>query len=131
MTPKETAITALTLGKPEGLVPTFELEFQLTEELLGKNHHRDWRNVSPKERDRMLHENAELYIEIAERLDYSIIMDVSSPGDQGHIDMVRIIRELVGDKYLLIVHGDATFSIPNGVNMEEAAYSYFERGDEM
>lgn len=131
MTPKEKAITALTLGKPEGLVPTFELEFQLTEELLGKEYHRNWRGASPKERDRMLHENAELYVEVAERLDYCIIMDVTSPGDAERIETARIIRELVGDKYLLIVHGDATYGIPSGTNMEEAAYAFFERPDEM
>ncbi len=131
MTPKEKAINALTLGKPEGLVPTFELEFQLTEELLGKSYHGNWRDASPKERDRMLHENAELFVEVAERLDYSIIMDTRSPGDEAHLETVRMIRELVGDKYLLIVHGDATFSIPNGNNMMEAAYAFFERADEM
>ena len=37
MTPKERFITALNLGIADR-VPTFELEFQLTEELLGKRH---------------------------------------------------------------------------------------------
>ena len=38
-TPKQNAITALECGIPEGLVPTFELEFQLTQELLGVEYH--------------------------------------------------------------------------------------------
>lgn len=131
MTPKEQAINALTLGEPQGLVPTFELEFQLTEELLGKSYQTNWREASPKERDRMFHENAELFVEVAERLDYCIIMDTKSPGDEGHIETARIIHELLGDKYMFIVHGDATFSIPSGTNMVDAAYAYFERPDEM
>ena len=37
MTPKERMITALNRGVPDR-VPTFELEFQLTEELMGRKH---------------------------------------------------------------------------------------------
>ncbi len=40
MTPKQRAIIALERRPPPpGLVPTFELEFQLTQELLGKEFH--------------------------------------------------------------------------------------------
>lgn len=132
-TPKEAAIRALTLQRPVGLVPTFELEFQLTEELCGKRFHKGavWRGATAAERDRMLHENAELYVEVAERLDYAIIMDTSSPDVEGHIATARLIRELVGDKYLLIVHGDATYAIPDGAHMVEMAAAFFERPDEM
>ena len=35
MTPKERAVTALTLGIPDE-VPTFELEFQLEKEMFGR-----------------------------------------------------------------------------------------------
>ena len=37
MTPAERAVCALTLGQPDE-IPTFELEFQLSEELCGKMH---------------------------------------------------------------------------------------------
>ena len=36
MTPREAIIEALHLRRPEGLVPHCELEFQLSQELLGK-----------------------------------------------------------------------------------------------
>ena len=40
MKSRDRAIAALTLQPPPpGLVPTFELEFQLTQELLGKEYH--------------------------------------------------------------------------------------------
>jgi uroporphyrinogen decarboxylase len=90
-----------------------------------------WQNATAQERDRMLHENAELFVEVAERLDYCAIMDTASPDLEAQIETVRLIRELAGDKYLLIVHGDATYAIPDGTNMIEAAVAFFERGDEM
>jgi uroporphyrinogen decarboxylase len=134
MTPRERAIAALTLQPPPpGLVPTFELEFQLTQELLGKEFHEGeaWRRASPQERDRMLRENAELYIEVAERLDYSIIMVTRAPDEAGLAAIAREIRRLCGDRYLLICHGDGTYAIPNGDDMEEQAAAFFERPDEM
>lgn len=132
-TPKQNAITALECGIPEGLVPTFELEFQLTEELLGKNYHDGGtiQNASEKDRDRMFHENAELWIEVAETLDYSIIMDVKSPGIDGIIRNAELIRQKVGDKFLLIVHGDGTFSIPDGNSMVDFSVRMFEEPDGM
>jgi len=133
MTPKESAIHALTLGPPQGLVPTFELEFQLTQELLGKEYHKGevWAQATRRERDRMLHENAELYVEVAQRLDYCAIMDTSSPDLEAQIETARLIRELADDRYLLLVHGDATYAIPDGSTMVETAVAFFERGDDM
>jgi uroporphyrinogen decarboxylase len=132
-TPKQNAITALERGIPDGLVPTFELEFQLTSELLCKEYHAGgvWNDAAGKERDLMFHENAELFVEVAETLDYSIIMDTKSPGEAGIIRNAKLIREMVGDKYLLIVHGDATYSIPDGDRMADFAVRMFERPDEM
>jgi len=134
LTPKERAIIALECKPPvPGLVPTFELEFQLTEELLGKRWHEgeEWKKAGPEERDRMLHENAELYVEVAERLDYSILMLTYAPDEEGLYRLARYIRDLVGDRYLLICHGDATYGIPSGQNMMDFVVDLFERADEM
>jgi len=133
MTPKQKAITALELGQPEGLVPTLELQFQLTEELFGREYHVGgvWNKVTEKERDRMFHENAQLLVDVAKRLDYCIIMDTYSPDDDGHLRTVKLIRELAGDDYMIIVHGDATYSIPNGNNMTDFVVNLYERPDEM
>ncbi len=134
VTPKERAIAALELRKPiPGLVPTFELEFQLTQELLGREYHAgdEWRGASLRERDRMLHENAELFVEVAERLDYSIIMDTKSPDEDGLIATAKLIRELSGDSYMIICHGDATYSIPSGDKMTDFVVRLFEHGDEV
>jgi uroporphyrinogen decarboxylase len=58
-------------------------------------------------------------------------MDTSSPDDEGFIANVNYIRQQVGDRYLLICHGDATFAIPTGGDMEEVAVAFFERSDVM
>ena len=132
-TPKQNAITALDGGIPEGLVPTFELEFQLTQELLGKEYHIGsvWQHATEKEREKMFHENAELFVEVAETLDYSIIMDTRSPSEKGIIRNIQLIHEMVGDKYLLIVHGDATYSIPDGNSMTDFVVRLVEAPDEV
>ena len=47
-TPRERAIIALERRPPvPGLVPTFELEFQLTDELMGKEFHRGVETWAP------------------------------------------------------------------------------------
>ncbi|MEZ4868219.1 MAG: uroporphyrinogen decarboxylase family protein [Caldilineaceae bacterium] len=134
-TPKERAIWALERKPPlPGLVPTFELEFQLGNELLGRDFYRGaevWDGASPAARARMIRHNADLYIEVAERLDYAIIMIVGPHDPEGIAATANYIRDRVGDRYLLICHGDATFAIPDGNEMMEMAVAFFERAEEM
>lgn len=124
MTPKERAIAALELRQPEDIVPTFELEFQLSQELLGKDF-RPLQGLSGDELDKAVGYNAELYLEIAERLDYSIIRT----GD------LRILRKLAemgaGKEYLLCGEADGTLAIPSGQNMVELSVEIIERPKEL
>lgn len=134
MTPKELAIRTLELRPPvPGLVPTFELQFQLVEEMFGKSYlnHEAYQKAGPAERERMLHENAELLVQVAERLDYCVIMETYTPDDESRTWTARRIKELTNDAYLLIVHGDATYGIPNGENMVEEAVKFLQHGDAM
>jgi len=133
MTPKQKAIDALELRQPPGLVPTFELEFQLTEEAFGRSFHshKSFQEATEKERDRLFHDTADLFITIAETYRWNIVMDTRSPGDDGYIRTVKTMREMVGDQYLYIVHGDGTYGIPNGTNMVQHALDFFERPDDM
>ncbi len=134
VTPRERAINALTRGKPlPGKVPTFELEFQLAPELLGRDFHSPFNVLTADRhtRERMVKENAEIYISIAEKLEYCMIMVVHAADDETLSETVNAIRQMVGDQYLLLAHGDATFAIPTGSDMEEVAAAFFERPDEM
>jgi uroporphyrinogen decarboxylase len=124
MTPKERVIAALELREPDDIVPTFELEFQLTREFFDKDF-RSLRDISGKELDMNIGYNAELFLEVAEALDYSIIRT----GD------TRILRKLVemgADKdYLLCGEADGTMSIPDGNSMVDLAVRLFEEADEV
>jgi uroporphyrinogen decarboxylase len=110
------------LRQPDDIVPTFELEFQLTREFFDKDF-KNLRDLSGKELDLAIGYNAELFIQIAETFDYSIIRT----GD------TRILRKLVqmgADKeYLLCGEADGTMSIPNGENMVNIAVRLFEDAD--
>ena len=135
LSPRERAIIALERRPPvAGLVPTFELEFQLTQELMGKEFHRGWETWAPAgatQRVRMIAEDAELYVEVAERLDYAIIM-ISGPSSSEDLAvMANRIRDLTGDRYLVICHGDATWAIPNGNDMMEMAVAFHDNSAEM
>ncbi|SKA76087.1 uroporphyrinogen decarboxylase [Caloramator quimbayensis] len=123
MTPKERAVKALTLQIPD-YVPTFELEFQLEDIMFGKKflHQEDLKDKSPKEREKLIKENAEYMLFVYEELEYSII-PIHYLDLHGIIDTARYIRKMSGDKFMLTTHGDGTFAIPDGNEMYEFAYA--------
>lgn len=134
MTPKERAVAALRLKVPD-MVPTFELEFQLEEEMFGKRFYTDdllpdqFMKLSKKEREEKIFKLAEYMIEVYSKLEYSII-PCAYPGvwKEGIVPeetllLIRYIRQMVGDTYMIHAHGDGTFAIPDGNDMYEFAYS--------
>lgn len=102
MTPKQRIVAALELQQPDDIVPTFEL-FGLTGALMGRDFV-DVGELTGSDLDRGVKENAQLHVEVAERLDYSAIC----VGD------IRVIRELVrlgADRTYLLTYknGDRTW----------------------
>jgi uroporphyrinogen decarboxylase len=93
-------------------------------EIFGRLHpnHRhfvQWQQMSEKERGLHRHDIADLYVEIARRYEHSAIFVGDQPTWPGRycddmFDVCAQIREISGDDYFLMVHGDATYSIPNG-----------------
>jgi uroporphyrinogen decarboxylase len=78
-----------------------------------------------EEQERHLHrvDIAETHIATAERFGHGAIFIHPNPNTVEEIQwMVDLIRERTGDRYFLMVHGDATFSIPSGDEM--AVFSY-------
>jgi len=124
VTPKERVIAALERRQPDDIVPTFELEFQLSREFFNKDF-KSLKDLSGKELDINIGYNAELFLQIAEELDYSIIRT----GD------TRILKKLVdmgaNKKYLLCGEADGTMGIPNGANMVDLAVRLFDKADEI
>lgn len=127
MQPRDRFIAALERRPLTGLVPHFELVFFLTMEAFGKVHpsHRNyeqWFQMEEKERDLHRQEMAQIFIATAERFDHSAIFLHPNPNTvEETIRLVDIVRERSGDRYFLMRHGDATFSIPNGSEMQAFA----------
>ena len=125
MTPRERFITALQGGQPPGRVPHFELVFFLTMEAFGRVHpsHRhfaQWSQMSDRERDLHRRDIADLYVQTARRFEHSAIFFHPPGGWSSDDDILRTlehIREISGDEFFLMQHGDATYSIPDGGNM--------------
>jgi uroporphyrinogen decarboxylase len=138
MSPKERAIAALNLKIPDK-VPTFELEFQLEEEMFGRKfiteelRYENLINLSMRDKEKKIYELAEYMVHVYSNLEYSIIPGYG-PGsrtdfwDKGIVPpetklLHKYLRELTGDTMMIGYHGDGTFSIPDGNHMYEFAYA--------
>lgn len=123
MTPRERFSSALDRKPITGRVPHFELVFFLTMEAFGRVHpsHRQysqWNQMEEKERQLHREDMADLYIKTAERYEHSAIFLHPNPGDLDETcRLIDIVRERTGDRYFLMLHGDATYGIPNGDGM--------------
>lgn len=134
MTPKQAAIAAFELREPVGLVPHFELQFQLAELLFGERHLRDEQldSATGAERERLIRDNASLYAREAERLDYCIIPINMGPGrHDAFVETIRLVHEMIGHERLIAVMVDPTMSIPNGASMMDLVIALSDRGDEI
>jgi uroporphyrinogen decarboxylase len=136
MTPRQRFIAALERQPFAGRVPHFELVFFLTMEAFGKLHpsqrvFHQWEQMS--ERERQLHrlDQAKLYIQTAERYEHSAIF--LYPHQEPSVDnldeirrMIDLVRELSGDRYFLMLHGDGTLGVPSGADMEALSVRMIE-----
>jgi uroporphyrinogen decarboxylase len=136
-TPRERFMTALDGGQVEGRVPHFELVFFLTMEAFGKVHpsHRNygqWDQMEEKERQLHREDQADIFIRTAERFEHDAIFLHVNPGrDEEFMRVMDIIRERTGDRYFLMMHGDATYGMPHGENMVEFSVQMAEQADEL
>jgi uroporphyrinogen decarboxylase len=132
LTQKERFIKTLKREKLPGPVPTFELVFFLTMEAFGKVHplHRSfsqWNQMSRREQDLQLADQAGLYIQTAERYGHSAIFVHYGYWDfENLVRLLTKIRELSNDEYYVMVHGDPTFAIPDGGSMVEFSGRLYE-----
>lgn len=128
MTARERFIRALTRKPLRGRVPHFELVFFLTMEALGKIHplHRtfeQWEQMSEQERGLQRGDIADTYIAIARKYDHSAIFIMSLNGGMDEYPrLIDLIREKTGDEYFIMMHGDATFPVPSGSEMQDFTY---------
>ena len=145
ITPRERFIAALEGRRITGRVPHFELVFFLTMEAFGRVHpcHRrydQWFQMGASERQLHREDMADLYIQVAERFEHSAIFihltePFDSRGDPLAADeLLRIadlIREKTRDRYFLMAHGDATWSVPSGEEMTDFCFRLADDAEEM
>jgi uroporphyrinogen decarboxylase len=137
MKPREEFIAALERRPISGRVPHFELVFFLTMEAFGKDHpsHRNYRQwVQMSEIERGLHRDdiAEIFIATAERYEHSAIFMHHPVNDvEEYQRLIDKIRDRTGGTYFLMMHGDATYSIPSGGDMMEWSAWLYEKPDEV
>jgi uroporphyrinogen decarboxylase len=145
MTPKERLEAAFRLEQPD-VVPTMEIDFQLHAELLGKNLilGQSLGKLLGKEKERALEHNAQLYVETAEALDYSCITVhppaiECSPGyipPWSYLDIedelwvIRRVRQLSEEKFMVAMGIDGTYSIPDGNDYLEFVYDLADHPEE-
>lgn len=128
MTPRERFIAALDRQPLTGRVPHFELVFYLTMEAFGKvhpshRHYHQWQQMESKERRLHLEDMASIYVATAERFEHNAVFLHPNPDlPEETMELIDLVRAKSGNKYFLMLHGDATYGIPDGQNME--AFSY-------
>jgi len=123
VTPRQAAIEALSGHRPDGLVPHFELEFQLTEEYLGRTALRaeHLEEVKGQQRQELLKRNAELWVEVAGKLKWNILTGLHWLPTDDQCQSFEYVREIAGDTYMLSAFVDGTYAIPDGSHMMEFA----------
>jgi len=125
MTPRERFIAALERKPLAGRVPHFELVFFLTMEAFGKVHplhrnYKQWDQMEEKERELHRRDMADIFVRTAERFEHSAIFLHPNPGTEEEIiRLTDLVREQTGDRYFLMIHGDATFAVPDGNHLVE------------
>ena len=135
MTGRDKFIMALEGKQTPGRVPTFELVFYLTMEAFGRIHplqrnYSQWGQMTETERKLHRRDIADLYVQTARAYEHSAIFFHAPSGwDDYEGECMRTleqIREISGDEYLLMMHGDCTMGLPDGNRMEEVAMQLFE-----
>jgi Uroporphyrinogen decarboxylase (URO-D) len=125
MTPRKRFIAALERRPFVGRVPHFELVFFLTMEAFGKvhpshRHYGQWQQMTEAERQLHRRDMADLFIATAERFQQDAIFLHPNPGGvEETMRLIDLVRQRTGERYFLLLHGDATFEIPDGTRMVE------------
>ncbi|MEA3402893.1 MAG: uroporphyrinogen decarboxylase family protein [Armatimonadota bacterium] len=128
MTPRESVKIALESGRPEGLPPHFELVFKRCEALVGRKRLEaaDLEGIGGPRRQRMLRDNARMWAEIYERLDWAICTGFWSLELEDQLRSFDYFREYAGDRLMLSASIDGTVAIPSGSRMLDAAVRLFD-----
>lgn len=141
-TPKQRIRDALDKRLPADRVPHLEIEFQIYEEILGRNiiSGSEFAKLTGKDKDLALRENARIMLEIARRTGQDAIKDISfyweaSPGHPAYLwlekmedrmQLIRYLKEYGEDQFFIMGTVGACLTIPDGNHFEEFSIALFE-----
>ncbi len=137
MTHKERFIQTLKGNPIGGQVPHFEIVFFLTLESIGMIHtsqraFKQWNQMSFEEKKLQMNYQADMFIKIAQKYDHSAIFIHPNPGEYENILwLLQTIREKTGDEYYICMHGDPTYSIPDGDTMMDFTIAMYEEPERL
>ena len=132
LTPRDRFKVALEGGTPPGLPPHFELVFKRCQEFVGRKRVEkpDLEGIEGAARHRLLRENARMWAEVYQRLDWSVCTGFHGLDLEDQLRSFDYFRDLVGDRLMLAGFADGTLHMPDGHNMMELVVFLFEQPDQ-
>ena len=147
MNKRENMAAALERRQPESgdVVPVWELEFHLWDKFSGQHVTvgREFEKLTAKEQDKALHTNAEIFIEVCEKLKFSAISMPGgyweiAPGEPAYLwlpeksrdEQIRIVRQMTSE-LMLITGASGTLGIPEAANFVEFSIKLFTEPQEI
>jgi uroporphyrinogen decarboxylase len=95
-------------------------------------HYSQWDQMEESERQLHRLDMADAFILPAQRYGHDAIFLHPNPGSEEEVmRLIDVVREKTGDRYFLMMHGDATYSIPDGDSMAEFAYRLVDEPDKV
>ncbi len=137
MTHKERFIAALERRPIKGRVPTFELVFFLTMEAFGKLHSSmrafgQWDQMSEKERQLHRQDIVDTFRMTMEKYEHDACFFHPNPGSRDEmIREINMFNEQTNNEYFVMIHGDATYAIPDGNSMLQFSYRLADEPDKV
>ena len=137
MTHKERFIAALERKPIKGRVPTFELVFFLTMEAFGKLHPSmrafgQWDQMSEHERQLHRQDIVDTYRLTVEKYEHDALFFHPNPGSpEEQVRSINMFNEQTNNEYFIMMHGDATYSIPDGNSMMAFSYRLIDEPDKV
>jgi uroporphyrinogen decarboxylase len=146
LTIKEDMIAAFTNQYPTGRVPIWELEFHLWDKISGQHLviGQEYLELSAREKEKALYNNAEIFISVSEQLHFSAITlpsqywEIGSgvPAyywlpEEGRSNQTLILRKMATSDLMLVANCSALLGIPMGVDYVSFAYRLFDTPEEI
>lgn len=146
MTKKEDMIAALSNEQPVGMVPVWELEFHLWDQMSGRHLiiGQEFQYLTSAEKKRTLYKNAEIFLLVSENLHFTALTLPSQfweigPGvpayywlpDEWRYRQAKVLRQMAPSDLMLVANCSSVLGMPMGDDYVEFAYKLFDAPEEI